>query len=41
MRQEWIASKGLRSYATVMAYLRQLAQRHHAPVNYYLANERN
>ncbi len=41
MRQEWIASKGLRSYAAVMAYLRQLARRHHAPVNYYLANERN
>ena len=37
MRQEWIATKGLRSYRHVMAYLQNYARRHHQPLSHYLA----
>ncbi len=35
MRQEWVASKGLRSYEMVMAYLKRYAARRKAPLSAY------
>ncbi|MHB1544768.1 MAG: bifunctional YncE family protein/alkaline phosphatase family protein [Gammaproteobacteria bacterium] len=35
MRQEWIGSKGLRSYEETLHYLRAFAQKHDAPVGAY------
>jgi len=40
MKQEWIASKGVASYAQVMAYLGQIAKAHHAPIAAYQAGEK-
>ncbi|WP_312262741.1 bifunctional YncE family protein/alkaline phosphatase family protein [Candidatus Igneacidithiobacillus taiwanensis] len=39
MKQEWIASKGEKSYERVMAYLQQMAAAHHAPLAAYQAGE--
>ena len=41
MKQEWIASKGRKSYAQVMAYLERYARQRKLPVNSFLANEKN
>jgi hypothetical protein len=35
MKQEWVASKGVKSYAAVMAYLKHYAARRKAPVSAY------
>ncbi|WP_308390111.1 bifunctional YncE family protein/alkaline phosphatase family protein [Acidithiobacillus sp. AMEEHan] len=39
MKQEWIASKGVKSYEQVMAYLQKMAAAHHAPLAAYQAGE--
>ena len=39
MRQEWIATKGRRSYAAVMRYLARYSRAHEAPLSRYVANE--
>jgi sugar lactone lactonase YvrE len=41
MRQEWIASKGIKSYDRVMQYLRNYAKKHGGTVASYQANENN
>ena len=41
MRQEWIASKGAKSYAQVMDYLQRYAQSRKLPVDSFLANDGN
>ncbi|ACH85018.1 MULTISPECIES: bifunctional YncE family protein/alkaline phosphatase family protein [Acidithiobacillus] len=40
MKQEWIASKGRKSYARVMAYLKAYSAQKDAPVNAYQAGEK-
>jgi hypothetical protein len=40
MKQEWIASKGVKSYARVMAYLKAYAAQKDAPLNAYQAGEK-
>ena len=40
MKQEWIASKGVTSYAQVMAYLKAYSAQKNAPVNAYQASEK-
>lgn len=40
MKQEWVASKGLKSYERVMAYLRRYAARRKAPLSAYEGGER-
>lgn len=40
MKQEWIASKGGKSYAQVMAYLKAYSSQKNAPVNAYQAGEK-
>ncbi|MHB1581796.1 MAG: hypothetical protein ACYCQM_09565 [Acidithiobacillus sp.] len=39
MKQEWIASKGVKSYDHFMAYLHHYAQVHGATIASYEANE--
>ena len=39
MKQEWIASKGVKSYARVMTYLKAYSAQKDAPVNAYQAGE--
>ena len=41
MRQEWTASKGIKSYDRVMRYLQNYAKEHRGTVAYYQANEGN
>ena len=41
MKQEWIASKGAKSYARAMHYLKHYAKRRRLPVDSFLANENN
>ena len=41
MRQEWIATKGLKRYDRAMRYLKTLARKHHAPLDHYLATDDN
>ena len=40
MKQEWIASKGVKSYARVMAYLKAYSAQKDAPLNAYQAGEK-
>ncbi|MBU2803802.1 hypothetical protein HF668_01200, partial [Acidithiobacillus ferridurans] len=40
MKQEWIASKGVKSYARVMTYLKAYSAQKDAPVNAYQAGEK-
>ncbi|WP_275405480.1 hypothetical protein GL267_012400 [Acidithiobacillus ferrianus] len=40
MKQEWIASKGVKSYARVMAYLNAYSAQKDAPLNAYQAGEK-
>ena len=39
MKQEWVAAKGEKSYDQVMAYLRRIAAKHHAPLAAFRAGE--